>query len=87
MKTLFWLCWIVELIVVFWWIITDAKQKNLAPNPISYLCLFYLLGVIAIRLGLHWIKLSNIMVIIPGILLIGLGLIILISVLSRQNWN
>jgi len=87
MKIFFWICWIVEMIVVLWWIITDAQHENLQPNPFSYLCMFYLLGVIAIRIGLDWIKLSNIMVMIPGVLLIGMGLIILLSVISGEKWN
>lgn len=87
MKTLFWICWIAEMVTVLWWIITDMLQKNLQPNPYSYLCMLYLLGVIGIRLGLHQVKLSNIMVMVPAVPLLGLGLIVLLSVISGQKWN
>lgn len=87
MKIIFWICWIAELITVLWWIITDAQQKNMQVNPFSYLCLIYLIAVIAIRLGLHSIKLSNVMVMIPAVPLMLLGLIILVAMISRGKWN
>ena len=87
MEVLFWICWIAELIVVLWWIITDAKLKHVQPNPYSFLCLLYLLAVLGIRMGLHANGLSNTMVLIPAIPLLGLGLIIVVSVLSGKKWN
>lgn len=87
MKTFFWICWIAELIVVLWWILSDAKLKHIQVNPYSYLCFFYLLAAIGIRFVLHADRVSNIMVMIPAIPLLGLALIIIISVLSGQKWN
>jgi hypothetical protein len=87
METLFWICWITELIVVLWWIITDAQQTHMRPNPVSYLCLLYLLGVLGLRLGLQEYRISNAMVMIPAIPLLGLGCIIVLSVLSGKKWN
>jgi len=87
MEILFWICWIAELIVVLWWIITDAQQKHMEANPYSYLCLLYLLGVLGVRLGLHANNVSNAMVMIPAIPLLGLAFIIVVSVLSGKKWN
>lgn len=87
MNILFWICWIAELITVCWWIFTDTQQKNLQANPYSYLCLIYLIAVIAIRLGFHSVKLSNAMVMIPAVPLLLLGIIILAAMFSREKWN
>jgi hypothetical protein len=87
MAILFWICWIAELGVVLWWIITDAKQTHMEANPYSYLSLVYLLAVLGVRLGLHANSVSNAMVMIPAIPLLGLGLIIVVSVLSGKKWN
>ncbi|MBE7509215.1 MAG: hypothetical protein HS118_03410 [Bacteroidia bacterium] len=87
MKIFFWICWIAELITVLWWIITDVQQKNMQANPFSYLCLIYLIAVIAIRYGLQSIKLTNVMVMIPAVPLLLLGLIILAAMISRGKWN
>lgn len=87
MEILFWICWIAELVVVLWWIITDAQQKHMQPNPYSYLCLIYLLVVLGVRLGLHANGVSNTMVIIPAIPLLGLLFIIVVSMLSGKKWN
>lgn len=87
MEIVFWICWIIELIVVLWWIITDARQTHMEPNTVSYLCLLYLLGVLGVRFGLHEFRISTIMVIVPAIPLLGLGCIIILSVLSGKKWN
>jgi hypothetical protein len=87
MDIIFWICWTAELIVVLWWIITDAQQKHLAPNPYSFVCLIYLAVVLVVRLGMDAKGVSNKMVMIPAIPLLGLLLIIVIAVASGKKWN
>jgi hypothetical protein len=87
MEILFWICWIAELIVVLWWIITDMKQKHMQGNPYSYLSFFYLAAVLGIRLVLHADRVSDFMVMIPAIPLLLLGFIIIVSVISGKKWN
>lgn len=87
MEIIFWICWVAELIVVLWWIITDAQQTHIKPNPVSYVCLVYLFLVFGIRLGLHANTVTNAMVMIPAIPLLGLLLIIVASMLSGKKWN
>ncbi|MEI9946134.1 MAG: hypothetical protein WDN26_18165 [Chitinophagaceae bacterium] len=87
MEILFWICWGAELIAVLWWIITDAKQKHMRSNSYSFLGLVYLLGALGLRLGLHEYRVSNFMVMIPAIPLLGLLLIIAVTMLSGKKWN
>jgi hypothetical protein len=87
MEIIFWICWAAEFIVVLWWIITDAQQEYLKPNPVSYLCLVYLVIVLGVRVGLHANVVSKAMVTIPAIPLLGLLFIIVVSMLSGKKWN
>jgi hypothetical protein len=87
MNIVFWICWVAEFAVVLWWIITDAQQKHMDPNPYSYLCLIYLAVVLVVRLGMHATGVSNAMVIVPAIPLLGLLLIIILHALSGKKWN
>lgn len=87
MEILFWTCWIAELVMVLWWIITDAQQTHMKANPVGYICLLFLLVVLGVRLGLQEHRTSNAMLIIPAVTLLGLGCIVVLSLLFRKKWN
>ena len=87
MEIVFWICWTAGLIVVLWWIITDAQQKRMASNPYSFVCLIYLVVVLVVRLGMNAKGISNKMIMVTAIPLLGLLLIIVIAMVSGKKWN
>jgi hypothetical protein len=65
----------------------NAQQRSLPPNPYSYLFLLYLTIVLILRVGVHAIAVTNGMVLIPAIPLLGLLLIIVMHAASGSKWN
>lgn len=87
MDILFWICWIAEMGVVAWWIISELQLRYLSPNIFSFLSLFYLLTVLFIRFEVKWDTVSVFMVGLPAIPLSGMLLIIILHMLSGRKWN
>ena len=87
MEILFWICWIIEMIIVGWWWITDSKHTHLKPNPFIFISMLYLLIVLLLRLELGWVRASEAMVVLPMIPLAGLSLIIVVHMTHKGRWN
>ena len=87
MNIIFWFCWSVEVVLTIWWLFQDLKLTYLKLNPFITLSFLYLALVMLIRLGLNWTRVSDAMVLIPAIPLVGLLLIITVHAKTGGRWN
>ena len=87
MNIIFWICAVSELLLTLWWLQTDMKLTHKQMNPYIPLALLYLGLAFIIRFSAGWIRVSDAMVVIPAIPLLGLGLIIGITMKHGGRWN
>ncbi len=87
MTYLFWICWSLESALMLWWLFDDLSLTYLPVNPSIFVGILYLAVVLFVRFGLGWVRVSNWMVIVPAIPLLGLLLIVVLATFSGVRWN
>lgn len=84
---LFWICWSLESALMLWWLFDDLSLTYLPVNPSIFVGILYLAVVLFVRFGLGWVRVSNWMVIVPAIPLLGVLLIVVLATFSGVRWN
>jgi hypothetical protein len=75
MKSLFWICWSVEITAALLWIISEMKQPYISPNPWAFIIALYLVIVLAVRFGFDAHRISVVLVTLPAAPVVLLGLL------------
>lgn len=87
MSIVFWIFWVIEIVVVTWWVTDEMKLTRQQPNVLAFLSFLYVLSALLIRYGLHATGISNVMVLLPGIPLVLVMLPVIIHAICGGRWN
>jgi len=85
MNYIFWICWAVEMLAVFFWLASEMRLKYLSPNPFSFISALYLCVVLALRFT-NQPAVALMMVIIPAIPLVMMFFLFTLHTVFGSKW-